>query len=222
MPQRLLLSLLMLLTPAITLPEPEPRPDTNDILKIIGVFGMGHGCPIASDKAFTNTHVLDPRPEAMDSKPWPARWSQTGLETNTVIEPTRQWMRDDLVLGTLTPKVERFYHIAANPPAIGERLWWTSYNWDSKKVALAEEQLNGKVLRIVAGYIVIDSPTPHGSSGSCVLNVKGEVVGIVTVRIGTKSEQVVTGAIGVWGDWASGITAPPAPKPEEPANDTPR
>lgn len=177
-------------------------PDLTGTLQIIGRFGMAHACPIAPDIALTNSHVVDPRPFDPGVPVFPLRWSQVGNPaTDTVLLPLNENRRDDLVIAGIRPSVDHFYVIAKEAPKPGDRLWWVAYDWRNKERAFSERLMSGRLVRIVAGHLIVNEETFPGSSGSCVLNDSGELVGIVSFGAGLNNGEEVAGFVGVYGNW---------------------
>ena len=85
------------------------------------------------------------------------------------------------------------------------------YDWRDKKRAYAPRQISAKVLRIKAGHLILDpDPTSEpGSSGSCVLNDRNEVVAINCFVMKLASTESVAVVVGVWGEWRPDLTDPP-------------
>jgi len=61
--------------------------------------------------------------------------------------------------------------------------------------------MSGKLIRIVAGHLMLDDQVPAGASGSCLLNTRGEVVGIVTWGQKTEDLREETVVVAVFGEW---------------------
>ncbi len=183
----------------------DPEVDTGGILRLVGRFSMGSACPVLTEGhhagvyALTNAHNTDLRP--FDDVPlYPYRW-QNNYGDSGVAFPQSVFTSHDLSWVRLTPPPRMVYTIAANRPSPGDRVYWSEFNFKSRKKAMAPVYRKAKVLRTVAGHIVIDKTPNPGASGSCVLNEAGEVVGIIAfaVRVGDTSHVGL--AVGVWGDW---------------------
>jgi hypothetical protein len=172
--------------------EPSP-PDTSKIVKVVGRWTIASACPVALRHALTAAHVIDPRP--FDQYPGyvPLVWQQGGRggvfnvyqkqtfamnggQPSIESRPDVSMMRDIATLQTESDL--DFYPIATVPPEPGDTLYMTGYDWRSKRGAFADRVWVVKLLRIVAGHLIFDPAGEPGTSGSCILNGAGEVVGI--------------------------------------------
>lgn len=192
----------------------ETPPDTSAIISVIGRFSMAHACPVGPDLVLTNSHVLDARPFDASA---PLSWYRFSVGNQSgVFEPLVVSRSEDLGAG-LTRTVLRYYPISSRVPQVGERLWWVGYDWTSRNKMFQEKLFTGKVLRVVAGNVVIDQETPEGSSGSCILNAAGEAVAVVAWGVGGNNQAVTVG-VGLYGDWVKGfvdaVEELKKPKPE--------
>jgi hypothetical protein len=107
----------------------------------------------------------------------------------------------------------RFYFpLAKAAPSPGDTVYWVGYDWRVRKDMYRERVFSGKVLRVVAGNIVIDTETTKGSSGSCVLDVSGRVVGIIAWGFSGDEAGEITVAVGTYGLWSEDGAPPPAKK----------
>jgi len=202
-----MLALLMLLAAA-----PEP-PDTSAILRLIGRFGAGHACPIEAEVALTAAHVPDVSPLDREVPLWPYRFEGGG--TVGVVEPQGVMSAVDLAVMRPQQPFARWYKRASEPPAVGERLWLLAYDWRSRKAIYADRVMSGRVLRVVAGHIMLDEEVPGGASGSCVLNEAGDVVGVVTWGQRTEDQRTAAVAAAVFGEWWGGAATRAVPPPVE-------
>jgi hypothetical protein len=177
-------------------PEPETTinrvPDTSRVVPVIGIDGMSHACPVAPHSMLTNLHVVynkDLRDTTLMS------FSQFGRAGILMPYRTSNFADIASVVGTfdVTP-----YPIAAQPPLPGDRIWWVGYDWKSQGDAFAPAINTALVTRIVAGHVVADTPPVEGSSGSCLLNARGEVVGIVAWRVPIDGGARVLVGPGIW------------------------
>lgn len=175
-------------------------PDTAAILSLWGRHSFASGCPIAADRVVTNAHVLDIAPFNRDMPLFPYRYG-VGAAEGTVV-PRGSSNREDLAIGEAQPPLAQFYRVATTPPAPGETLWWVGYDRKNRKAALERKLFKGKVVRTVAGNVVVDEETTRGSSGSCMLNSRGEVVAIVAWGLVMDNEDEITIGVGLWGEWA--------------------
>ena len=171
-----------------------PAPDTSKILKVVGRWTTASGCPVAPNRAFTAAHVIDPRPFEQYPGYVPVIFQQgarTGLmavwkkPTMTLDEKgiptlgyeTQVSMARDLA--TLTTEVPmEFYPIATTVPALGDPLWISGWDWRDRKRAMADRVWKVTLVRIVAGKMGFDPAGAPATSGSCILNAAGEVVGV--------------------------------------------
>jgi hypothetical protein len=193
--------------------EESKAPNMGGILSMIGRFTSAHGCPVAADRVLTNSHVTDLRPFDDRVPMFPYRFSS---ETQSgSFFPDRVSGREDLSWGTTKPLLDVFYPIAPTQPLIGETVYWVGYDWKNRKNAFRRKIFSGKVLAIVAGNLILDSSTPRGSSGSCVLNSRGETVGIIDWGIKLDNEEEAAVAVGIWGDWLNDFQPTPVQPTEQ-------
>jgi hypothetical protein len=93
---------------------------------------------------------------------------------------------------------ETFVVPADEPPVAGERLWLVGYDWRGENAAYAPRVHKATVTRIQAGHIIVKTDAEPGSSGSCVLNAAGNLVGIFVARTEGFAWSVGI-AVGTWG-----------------------
>jgi len=177
-----------------------PEPEMGNVLRVMGRFGVAHACPISPTMALTNAHVVDLRP--FDNTPlYGARYQNIRGDGYGMAEGMIVSINEDLALMMLKPSTTGFYQIATEPPKLGETLYWMAYDWRKGKTAFAPRRMSGQVVAVVTGNIVMNTDTPEGASGSCLLNSHDEVVGIVAWGKDVGVDDEVTIAIGVWGPW---------------------
>lgn len=175
---------------------PASPPDTSKILKLAGRWTTASACPVSAHHALTAAHVVDPRP--FDKYPGyvPVIYQQgghggtftvrdkprvtVGADGRPVVDtvPDVSLNRDIAVIET--GGALDFYPIATDAPKEGDAVWLSGYDFRDKRRALADRVLKTTVVRIVAGRIYVDPPGWPSTSGSCLLNAAGEVVGINT------------------------------------------
>lgn len=187
---------------AVLLAGPVPAEAALDqVLRLVGRYNIGHACPIAPRLALTGAHVLDPHPEI--PSPLSFSWSNKDHEASGFVVPHRtERIRD---VGALEPRDEgdRFpyvFPIAAAPPKPGDRVWILGYDWRNRKSALGDEPIDVKVTRLLANHVVYERGGRGGSSGSCVLNDRGEVVAIHVMSFPTDDRNQVGVGVGLWGE----------------------
>jgi hypothetical protein len=159
--------------------------------------------------------VVDLRPFDVDVPPFPGRWGLPGSAAFGLYSPLLVSVSEDLAIVELDRSVEKVYKVAAGPPAPGDELWWVAYDFQGRKHAFDQVVMSGRVVGVVAGSVVLDEYSPEGSSGSCVLNSRGELVAVLAwgARVGVTDEVAV--AVGVWGDALARLLKPkPAEKPD--------
>lgn len=180
---------------------PGGAPDTSAILRLVGRDGLAHACAISPTLALTNVHVVDAHPDEREYTPVPLMWGLPSGEVGVVVPALdNDRFRD---LARVTPHrgtFPRYYSIAADPPAAGDRVWFIGYDFRNRRDALAERRFEAKVLRTVAGTLVLHPAGTHGSSGSCVLDAAGRVVGVTYAGLSIAMDDAVGLVVGVYGD----------------------
>lgn len=171
-------------------------------LRLVGRFAAGHACPIEPRVALTNGHVVDMRPFDPTVKPYPYAWSDgtgaSGFLVPYELENARDLARvQPLREGDVFPHPLR---VAQNPPQAGDRVWLLGFDWANRKRAMADDVIEARVTRVVALHVMFTPSGQPGSSGSCLLNDAGEVVGVNEGGYDTDVHEVAGLAVGVWGN----------------------
>jgi S1-C subfamily serine protease len=198
------------LVPAATVTTPaeiEARRGVDDMLSVIGRFTIAHACPVETAGGrflLTNAHVVDERPFDATIGAFPVRWSD-GSGNEGLAVPERVLVSVDLAFLHVTESsgpIARWYPIAAFAPSTGDRVSVLGYRWEGRDHVLEQRRVTAKVTRVVAGHAVYDEGARPGSSGSCVLNDRDEVVGVNAWQIPAGLGEAVGVAVGIWGIWA--------------------
>lgn len=176
--------------------------DYNSVLRLIGVWTAGHACPVTEHLALTAVHVAYDD----DGKPRSYRFStRDGVEGTA----TAVWKSPYADLAMLyTESRLREYSIAEDAPAPGDALSLLGFDWRKNENAYGERVWQGKLFRTRAGHLIFEQPGEGGSSGSCVFNAAGEVIGInVGVKL-TQDQQGAGIAVSVVGPWKPELATP--------------
>jgi hypothetical protein len=133
---------------------------------------MAHVCPVGPKEAFTAFHVAVFNPFDEDIYPISLFWKHGVLRATTVIR--------SLDVARVVPisgsDFEYYFQISPVDPKVGDTLYITGYNQNKEMTTVTAKV---KVLNIIAGTTLLYDKTPGpGSSGSCLFNEEGEVVGI--------------------------------------------
>ena len=169
-------------------------PDLSGVLSLIGQTSMAQACPIAPDRALTSAHVVGD----YDRFIWSAQGQQglLGAPSTTI----KDRFRDLAVVAPYRGAFPRAYVLASAAPAPGARVWFAGFDFRRKRDAFAQRIFAAEVIRVFNGHVVYSPAGVPGTSGSCVLNVAGEVVAINMGGKDTNDNQMVGIAVGVWGE----------------------
>jgi hypothetical protein len=171
-------------------------PDTSAILRLSsGKSTIGHACPLGPLDAMTNRHIVDGETGF--------QWSDAEGVHRGYAKPIGEgtyadlgWLRAD----EDTP-FPRWFELSKVMPKVGDAVFLIGYSFDNRKKAFAERVFETRILRLVAGLIILEQPGVPGSSGSCLLAADGTVIGINAGAkgLGDEGKQGAVGiAVGLW------------------------
>lgn len=170
-------------------------PSVDDVVRVIGATGFAHACSLKGGRLATNRHVIE--------NMWTLRWSDGSGNEGTAEVEIQSPSADLAILHITSGKPSHEYPVATQRPAIGDRVVLRGYRYDGRKNVLSERRVETKVSQVEAGHIVYEQSGFSGSSGSCVFNAAGEVIGINAWAIPTETRGEDVGlAVGLWGAWA--------------------
>lgn len=159
-----------------------------DVDPSIAIFtpdgGGGHACAVGGG-VVTARHVMW---DEENHRFLGATWSYQGQRGGAFVVGESE-IQDVVVLELLGGEVE--YLPMGNAPAPGDTLYWYEYDFRTKSNAYRARRRFGQVLRMVAGHIILDEAPVAGASGTCVINEKGEAVGIIIASLTTEDGGVV-------------------------------
>jgi hypothetical protein len=170
-------------------PNPSPSPTPKPVYRVIGEDrilslwtrdGLGHACPISPTDALTADHVAVTREAAWGPGAGFAPYVVWGDQLGNTGTAQWQWSdkRRDLSLIRVvsgTKIFPAFLRRADRAPEIGDKVYVVGFKYGG---GVGDETLEVKVTGRTAGMLVYSASPGRGSSGSCVLNARGEVVGI--------------------------------------------
>jgi hypothetical protein len=122
---------------------------------------------------FTARHVMwNAQASRFEGASWSSRDQEGGAVVNGV-SPISDIVALYLEGGTVT-------YLPRGEARTGDRVFWFEYDFRTHSNALRARRRFANVLRVVARQYVLDDIPVGGASGSCLINERGEVVGIVT------------------------------------------
>jgi hypothetical protein len=148
--------------------------------------GGGHACPVEG-QVITARHVMwSEQHKTFLMGSWSSQGARGGAEVSGAA------LALDLVRLTLYGGTVPYLSLGESPKP-DDKVYWFEYDFRTASNAYRARRRAGKVLRAVAGHLILDSNPVGGASGSCLLDAQGNVVGIVIATMDTDDG----GAVGV-------------------------
>lgn len=154
--------------------------DVDPSIALITPSGGGHGCPV-DGVVVTAAHVMCEKPGECGR----ASWSSRGYSGMAEVHRPSTYL-DIVILTTYGGPV---VDLPRGTVEVGDVVFWYEYDFRTRKNALRARRRFANILRIVAEHAVLDEVPVSGGSGSCVLNERGEVVGLITAAFDTDDEK---------------------------------
>ena len=177
----------------------DSAPSTDAVVHLMGRFTGGQACAVGSHVALTAAHIPDKRPFDTSVPLYPHIWSSDSGRWGVLLPRLGGTSLDrDLSIMDSREPFEEFVVPAETPPLVGDSLWLVGYDWRGAERAYSKRVHKATVTRIQAGHIIVRTDAEPGSSGSCVLNADGNLVGIFVARTEGFAWSVGI-AVGTWG-----------------------
>jgi len=154
---------------------------------IVSISGetFGHACPISADEALTAKHVE-----------LPVMWAD-GNGVRGSLSLIAKDKRRDIARARSDVPFGKWFPVATRPPVEGDRVSMVGFDFGN---GMTPRYVTARVVNAgVGGMFSYDKGGGGGSSGSCVLNEAGEVVGINTGFVENNGRMFGIGVL-VYGD----------------------
>ena len=148
-----------------------PSPDYDKIMHIAGRWGIAQACP-AGDRVYTAAHNIEPFLEYL-GEVMPYAW-EDDLGNAGYLLPIEFNHARDVVRANTWGDSPMYYPIALEEVQVGDWVTWVEYGKRHERVIRT-----ATVFSALAGKIYFDQTPNPGASGSCLLNRRGAVVGVV-------------------------------------------
>lgn len=173
----------------------------SSTLHLIGTRTSATACPVGPHIALTARHVIEP-----EEPPFTLRSYRFSTDDFVAGVAQGREIFNEVDLGIMTTEETlRPYSFAAEAPEPGDMLYLLGYDWRKEKSAWASRYWVSEVIRTQAGHILFTDPAEPGTSGSCVMNASGEVVGIYLGAKQMHDLKLVGLAAAVYGKWKPAI-----------------
>lgn len=166
----------IIIEPAVRLP-----------IALLGKFGAAHACPIAmNDLEYGNivvsaSHVLYDQAmyngEVIDIEIRYFAEDQRGSIGKA--EPVANHNYMDIAFLRTSIKDIDYFPQGAEPSA-GDEMHWYEFDYSSNETAYAPFLRVANITRTLAGVIFFDDAPVPGASGSCLFDIRNEVVGVIS------------------------------------------
>ena len=186
-------------------------------LSLIGRNSMGSACPISPTQALSAEHVTSLPISNSIHRPMPLIWSDSLGSTGWGVEVSADLTRDLSLFESREGEFKTFFKISEEEPKPGDMVWILGYDFGK---GATRKIYKVKVLNSDGPHLVYDRRAAPGSSGSCVLNMKGEIVAINTGYFSLGDVERGRG-FNVWGPWrkfrvVEGVRGEAEPREEDP------
>lgn len=137
--------------------------------------GFGQVCPISPDVALTARHIAFTDSDGLEKTAIPLRWSLPGSFKGGVAKGQIFLYSLDIASVKSSSPFPFYYTVSPVDPKLGDEVTLVGYDWEhGAKPVVAK----GKIEGFSAGVMYFSKTPGPGSSGSCVFNKDGEVIGI--------------------------------------------
>lgn len=165
-------------------------------VRVSAYDSLGHACPISAYEALTAWHVVVQAQPSRGVDPAPLTWESVDHQQQGTL--TWRWadVRRDLVLVVSDTPFPRWVLPADRAPRVGSKVKVTGYDWES--VGLPSVERLYEVSGFLPGRLLLRKAPGPGSSGSCVIDDSGRLVGIREGFFGSPSKQTMVATFPPW------------------------